>query len=948
MRSIHTRRRSTQSTYTDRFNNRSQPLPHNATRPRVIRVESGRITSRCWLTTNGRRRRGQSRLSRRRTLQHTMTNDNTTRKKANAVFFAAVMVISMVAVGFAAAPAAASNHEGYSPANPYQGQDVTFTNDTLDSANEYELRRVTDTSSGAVSDSEFETELSVNDSTNTITIDTGSLDAGDYFVDDVGGTDLPSQPDNEDTFEVRVQSLSTEFVDDSVDNAGGTEVDLDLDSNRAGFNVTVTSDDFAYDDEELAQIFENYNTETSDADEEFTLTGVSESEIATNFSDIDAGDYQFEFNVTDTEASDAATITVNDVGDGELDIDPSSITEQQGDIVPITVSATEAASSGTLVIGNEDDVGYQANVSITDFGDQDEITIYFNSYAAGNTTAAADDIVWLDEEDRDEDANIDFDEVDDQTTGINMLDAGDYELAVSTASDDAAETLNSPDNVGTLFLEERSTAETINTWTVSDNVAGDIVSADDPVDALNNRVGQNVTQAGTIAEGDRVVHQIEASGLTGLLEATDSDSSTNQLVSALGNDVLDSNTEAGVTGDNSSLDLRLRETRESAGPNSDLRTVNIGNSTVDVVVDDEADTLYVIVDTDSIEFDNGDTLDASDDDVGIDARLRVQDARLLEYNRISQTDEDVDAVSDLHQSSTGSFTVTAADGEFDQDPYNVTNTEGQALTGTTNLAPGTELTLRVRSNGDTRPAFSKSDTVTVAADGTWSSEFDFSEQNVGDTYDVNLRNSAFETNPSVEGTVVEQTQEPANFAVSELSPQDVTATVGDTLTVSATVENTGGQEATQTVEFRVGGDAVASQDVTLGAGNSTTVEFADIDTSGLDAGDYEHGVFTDDDEQTATLTLEAADTGDDGGDDTGGDDTGGDDTGGDDTGGDDTGGDDTGGDDTGGDDTGGDDTGSDNGTDDGGSTDGSTPGFGAVVALVALIAAALLATRRND
>ena len=36
-----------------------------------------------------------------------MTNDNTTRKKANAVFFAAVMVISMVAAGFAVAPAAA-------------------------------------------------------------------------------------------------------------------------------------------------------------------------------------------------------------------------------------------------------------------------------------------------------------------------------------------------------------------------------------------------------------------------------------------------------------------------------------------------------------------------------------------------------------------------------------------------------------------------------------------------------------------------------------------------------------------------------------------------------------------------------------------------------------------------------------------------------------------------
>uniref|UniRef100_UPI00186B3CE6 surface glycoprotein n=1 Tax=Halorubrum halophilum TaxID=413816 RepID=UPI00186B3CE6 len=36
-----------------------------------------------------------------------MTNDNNTRTKANAVFFSLIMVVSMVAVGFAAAPAAA-------------------------------------------------------------------------------------------------------------------------------------------------------------------------------------------------------------------------------------------------------------------------------------------------------------------------------------------------------------------------------------------------------------------------------------------------------------------------------------------------------------------------------------------------------------------------------------------------------------------------------------------------------------------------------------------------------------------------------------------------------------------------------------------------------------------------------------------------------------------------
>ncbi|ELZ37014.1 PGF-CTERM sorting domain-containing protein, partial [Halorubrum tebenquichense] len=109
-------------------------------------------------------------------------------------------------------------------------------------------------------------------------------------------------------------------------------------------------------------------------------------------------------------------------------------------------------------------------------------------------------------------------------------------------------------------------------------------------------------------------------------------------------------------------------------------------------------------------------------------------------------------------------------------------------------------------------------------------------------------------------------------------------------------------------------------------GNSTTVEFT-ADTSGLEAGDYTHGVATDDDEATGTLTIEAS--GDSSGDDSSGDSSG-----------------DSEGDSSG--DSEGDSSGDSEGDSEGDSTDDGTPGFGALVALVALIAAALLATRRNE
>ena len=56
----------------------------------------------------------------------TMTNDNNTRTKANAVFFSVIMVLSMVAIGFAAAPAAADASNVNTTSTP----DVTIDQST--------------------------------------------------------------------------------------------------------------------------------------------------------------------------------------------------------------------------------------------------------------------------------------------------------------------------------------------------------------------------------------------------------------------------------------------------------------------------------------------------------------------------------------------------------------------------------------------------------------------------------------------------------------------------------------------------------------------------------------------------------------------------------------------------------------------------------------------------
>ena len=86
----------------------------------------------------------------------------------------------------------------------------------------------------------------------------------------------------------------------------------------------------------------------------------------------------------------------------------------------------------------------------------------------------------------------------------------------------------------------------------------------------------------------------------------------------------------------------------------------------------------------------------------------------------------------------------------------------------------------------------------------------------------------------------------ATFTVSNLSPQDVEVTQGDEITVTATITTGSFLDDTQDVEFRINDDTVATQSVSLQDQQSTTVEFTGIDTSNLE-GEFEHGVFTEDD-----------------------------------------------------------------------------------------------------
>ena len=331
-------------------------------------------------------------------------------------------------------------------------------------------------------------------------------------------------------------------------------------------------------------------------------------------------------------------------------------------------------------------------------------------------------------------------------------------MSAETGADRFEETLDSPDEVGTLFLEERST-DSWATWTASDDAVDAVLDEDedDRAEFAGDAIGSLITETDTVAHDDYIVHQFQASGLTGALEAMDS-------VFGAGDDA-DAQLKALLTtgeGDDDLANLRIRETRDSVGPNANRRTVNLENTSIDVVVDDENNQFFILMDTSDIVLGQANDEPNLDDeeDYEFDIRFELRDQRLLD---VDEDDLDDNDLSDFYQrvDLENPVSIEEREGEFDitsDDQIEVNDEEGQMISGSTNIAPGSEVSIRLR--GVSGASFSKSaGDLVVSPDGEFEDEFDFSDRNVDDEFEASLRNAGIDDRPEADGIVVEAVEE---------------------------------------------------------------------------------------------------------------------------------------------------------------------------------------------
>ncbi|WP_336362699.1 DUF7827 domain-containing protein [Halalkalicoccus salilacus] len=427
-----------------------------------------------------------------------MKQTHTRRDKGRAVFLAALMVLSVFAMSVSFAGAAAANHDPQTERTIedgdriYQGQTALVTYGDL--AGTDADGELTETTVDLIDEDdnwvrEYQIEAGAN-ADEELEIDTSDLEAGAYTL----------SGDQDVNFDVRVQTLSAEFDEEQVveGSDAASDVTLTIDSERASFPTEVSAD--GLDDEDLQAIFGDDVVSVHDG----YVVIEDRGDFSADLSEVEPGEYEFNFDVADTDASDTATIEVTESSGANAEFDQSTYSEEAGDVVSFTVDM-ENTDSAQVELTEEDD-NYNAVLDVNDVDGDGEVTVYFNTYLAGEDNPAA----FYTAEDSDDTVNIAVDAEGNQqitdNTGESRLLPADFDLQLFVGEGDSREEVD----VSALFLTEGSINDV--TTGVAPSDAG--LNADSSVEDITNAT----SESNEVAEGDDIVFAFEASGVFGAID----------------------------------------------------------------------------------------------------------------------------------------------------------------------------------------------------------------------------------------------------------------------------------------------------------------------------------------------------------------------------------------------------------------------------------------------
>jgi hypothetical protein len=211
-------------------------------------------------------------------------------------------------------------------------------------------------------------------------------------------------------------------------------------------------------------------------------------------------------------------------------------------------------------------------------------------------------------------------------------------------------------------------------------------------------------------------------------------------------------------------------------------------------------------------------------------------------------------------SERATFAVEAPSVQYDNrtvdgDEVVVSDGTEATLAGETNVAPGSDVTIQLVSKERTPPKVITIDDVTVEPDGSFSVTRDLSTLDPGANVEVEfyVYQQLVDKRPAV---VVDESQNPVAFEVVDLTGEATVARGGTLGDVSVTIRNTGVLDGRESIEFRLDGETVSQRRILVNRGDDWTGRFAGV-AADLDPGEYRYTVVTPDDEASGTLVVTA-------------------------------------------------------------------------------------------
>jgi len=573
------------------------------------------------------------------------------------------------------------------------------------------------------------------------------------------------------------RALGTYTVSDGTDS-----VDLTLES----LGLRVSLDEASVDDTE--QITGTVEANDIDRDVELTLhddgDGVATREVRIGsdgtadfaFDPADAGNYTVEARDRHTDVT-AVTdaFAVGDAGTPTADFGSPTYAEARGDEVAVEVTLNNT-DTATVQFGETATANYNLTAELVDEDGDGRVRVEFDTFEAGHGGAAPGDVLSVDGEDSITEVRQGGPFTTDYpgAVGTDTLEAGQYELRVAAGETDGAVT--DPDGVATLSLSERATTD-VRIWTAPGD---DFDSIDDADNLRDARTEGALTRTDTVAAGDLVVVAITANGLEGAFDDTESF----QRRSA----------------DGRLFALTLEST---PGPNDEQDAYDVSalaSDDVSVVSNDTDDTA---LDTHYVVIDSAALTDLFDDPPSGDSYVADFDVHA------NGPDNDLGAAAS--DQDTAAIVERSASLDTDGERIVLDAASNATVTGETTLAPNTDLTLQLRSDGATEP-FLVETPAAVEADGSVTAtvnlsaaspgdnataQFRLGSDDIGDDYAVHV------VEPAVAPTTPSSTAEPAPTTPRTTVARATETAIADQPAPSVMVQAT--ETTTPTTESTAGG-----------------------------------------------------------------------------------------------------------------------------------------------